>query len=191
MVPLESPPARRYEDHAYVLDFDSGGRSSTVRGRGGPIASAVGESRLMLLELLGEPGAAYAAGERVYVGREGGGEGRAASVLGRLRYEALSPGARAELPGVVEKIVASTEARFVAYVNGAQALTPRVHALELIPGIGRKHTRAVLEERERERFSSYADIRERAGISDPAGHISQRILEEMAGGTRMNLFVGR
>jgi predicted nucleic acid-binding OB-fold protein len=46
------PPARKYEEYAYVLDFNSRGKSSTVRGRDGIIITAIGEDRLTLLEVL-------------------------------------------------------------------------------------------------------------------------------------------
>ena len=44
---------RKYEEHVYVLDFSSHGRSKTVRGREGIIVIALGEERLTLLEILG------------------------------------------------------------------------------------------------------------------------------------------
>lgn len=172
-----------------MLDFEPRRRSSTVRGREGPIATAVGEGRLMLLELLCTPESALEPGERVYIGREG--RTGVVSVLGKMDYSDVSAAARGELPGVVERIVAASEARFVDYLNNAQALTPRVHALELIPGIGKIYTKAMLDERERSPFASFEDIQERVGLGDLAGHISQRIVDEIAGEARMNLFVRR
>ena len=56
------------------------------------------------------------------------------SVLGRLEYNEISQSAKNELPSIVWKIVVANEKRFIDYVNMAQPLTPRVHALELIPG---------------------------------------------------------
>ena len=44
---------RKFEEYAYVLDFDTRGKSQTVRGRDGIILSAIGEQRLVLLEILG------------------------------------------------------------------------------------------------------------------------------------------
>jgi len=40
----QSPP-RKYEEYAYVLDFNARGKSSTVRGRDGIIITAIGEER--------------------------------------------------------------------------------------------------------------------------------------------------
>ena len=58
------PPARKYEEYAYVLDFNSRGKSSTVRGRDGIIITAIGEDRLTLLEVLGIPNSTFEIGEK-------------------------------------------------------------------------------------------------------------------------------
>ena len=44
---------RKYEEYAYVLDYESRAKSTTVRGRTGIIVIALGEERLTLLEILG------------------------------------------------------------------------------------------------------------------------------------------
>ena len=59
------------------------------------------------------------------------------SVLGRLEYDDISQSAKNDLPTIVEKIVIRNEKRFVDYVNNTQPITPRIHALELIPGLVR------------------------------------------------------
>ncbi|KAF6243712.1 DUF655 domain-containing protein [Nitrosopumilus sp. b1] len=180
-------PPRKYEEYAYVLDFNARGKSSTVRGREGIIVTAIGEDRLTLLEILGIPNSAFEVGERIYIGKDG--RTKVLSVLGKLQYEKISSSAQSELPGVVEDIVTENEERFVNYLNNAQPLTPRIHALELIPGIGKTYMKTMLEEREKKKFTSFDDIQERVGLKEPIKHISQRILEEVTGETRMNLFV--
>ena len=91
----------------------------------------------------------------------------------------------------VEKIVTENEVKFVKYLNNAQPLTPRIHALELIPGIGKTYMKTMLEEREKQQFESYLDLQDRVGFKDPVKHISERILDEITGESRMNLFVKR
>jgi len=49
--------------------------------------------------------------------------------------------------------------------------------------------KAILEQREKKKFASYVDLQERVGLKDPIKHISERILEEIAGESRMNIFV--
>ena len=44
---------------------------------------------------------------------------------------------------------------------------------------------------EKKKFESYADLQERVGLKEPIKHISQRIMDEISGESRMNLFVKR
>ena len=182
-------PKKRYEEYAYVLDFTPHGRSKTVSGREGVIVTAVGEDRLMLLEILATANSTFGVGEQIYIGQEG--RTKVESVLGRMRYKDVSQQAQTELATVVECIVAANEKRFVEYLNNARPLTHRVHALELIPGIGKTYMRSMLEERERKRFDSYEDLEERVGFKEPIRHITERIVDEITGQSRMNIFVKR
>ena len=124
----QSPP-RKYDEYAYVLDFNSRGKSSTVRGRDGIIVTAIGESRLTLLEILGIPNSTFEIGEKIYIGKEG--RTKVLSVLGKMEYDKISSSAHSELETIVETIVTDNESKFVEYLNNAQPLTPRIHALEL------------------------------------------------------------
>ena len=108
-----------------------------------------------------------------------------------MTYERISQTAQTELPGVVDQIVIQNEKRFVEYLNNAQPLTPRIHALELIPGIGKTYMKIMLEEREKKQFESFDDIQNRVGLKEPIKQITKRIMEEITGQARMNLFVKR
>lgn len=183
------PPPRKYEEYAYVLDYNPRGKSSTVRGREGIIITTIGEDRLTILEVLGVPNSTFDVGERIYIGKEG--RTKVLSVLGKMEYDKISSSAQTELAGVVEKIVTENEKKFVEYLNNARPLTPRIHALELIPGIGKTYMKTMLEEREKKKFESYQDLQDRVGFKEPIKHISQRIMDELTGESRMNLFVKR
>ncbi len=185
----EYSPPRKYEEYAYVLDFNPRGKSTTVRGREGIILTAIGEDRLTLLEILGAPNSSFDVGEKIFIGKEG--RTKVLSVLGKLDYNKLSSAAQAELSGVVDNIVTENEKKFVDYLNNAQPLTPRIHALELIPGIGKTYMRAILEERDKKKFENFKDIQDRIGFKEPKNQITKRIMEEITGETRMNLFVKR
>ncbi|HEX6253961.1 MAG TPA: DUF655 domain-containing protein [Nitrososphaera sp.] len=178
---------RKYEEYAYVLDFTPRGKSITVRGREGVIIQAIGEERLTLLELLGIPNATVEIGERLYIGREG--REKVSSVLGRLEYTAISQAAKNELANIIERVVVANEKRFVNYINNAQPITPRIHALELIPGIGKTYMMTIIKERDKKKFENFSDLQTRVGLRDPAKLISKRIIEEIMGQARMNLFV--
>ena len=70
-------------------------------------------------------------------------------------------------PNIVEIIVIANEKRFIDYMNIAQPITPRIHALELIPGIGKTYMMTIIKERDKKRFESFADIQNRVGLRDP------------------------
>jgi putative nucleotide binding protein len=178
---------RKYEEYAYVLDFIQRGKSTTVRAREGIIIQAIGEEHLTLLELLGIQNMSFEVGERLYIGREG--RDKVVSVLGRLEYKDISQSAKNELTNIVEKIVIANEKRFVDYINMAPPITPRIHVLELIPGIGKTYMMTIIKERDKKKFESFADIQERVGLRDPAKLIARRIIDEIAGEERRNLFV--
>ena len=180
---------RKYEEYAYVLDFKSRSKSTTVHGRTGTIIVALGEERLTLLEILGIEDATFEVGERIYIGKDG--RSNVKSVLGKINYEKISDSAKNEILTVVQTIIRKNEKRFVDYLNNAQPLTPRIHALELIPGIGKTYLNVILKEREKKLFESYDDIEKRAGLKEPIKHLTKRILEEISGKTRMNIFVKR
>jgi putative nucleotide binding protein len=183
------PPPRKFEEYAYIIDFKDRGRSLTVRGREGIIITAIGEERLTLLEILGIPDSNFEVGEKIFIGKEG--RTKIQSVLGKIKYDQISSSAQSELEIIVQKIITQNEQRFVNYINNAQPLTPRIHTLELIPGIGKTYMKVIIEEREKKTFESFNDIQERVGLKDLVAHISQRIVEEITGETRMNLFVKR
>lgn len=189
MVFLEksASPPRKYEEYAYVLDYVTRGKSTTVRGREGIIITAIGEDRLTLLEVLGMQNTSFEIGERIYIGKEG--RTKIMSVLGKLEFDKISAAAQSELKNVVNIIVENNEKRFVDYINHAQPLTPRIHALELIPGIGKTYMKTILDERERQPFSSFSDLQERVGLKEPMKQIADRILDEITGEVKVTLFV--
>ena len=180
-------PPRKFEEYAYILDYVQSGKSSLVKMREGLIIQAIGEEHLTLLELLGIRNEKFSIGERVYIGKEG--RAKILSVLGRIDYEHLTSSAKNELQSIVEKIVSENESRFIDYFNSAQPMTPRVHSLELIPGIGKTYMKSILQEREKKKFISFIDLQDRTGLRDASKHLAKRIYDEISGETRMNIFV--
>lgn len=172
-----------------MLDFISNGRSVVIKGKEGPLVQAIGEENLILLEILAINNAQFEIGERIYIGKEG--RKKIISVLGRINYADLTPNAKNELPYVCEKIILANEQKFVKYFNEALPVTPRLHSLELIPGIGKTYMKIILDEREKRPFVSFEDINKRVGIKDIAKLLTKRIIEELQGNTRIFLFVKR
>jgi putative nucleotide binding protein len=178
---------KKYEEFAYVLDYMPRGKSVVIKGREGPVVQAIGEERLTLLELLAMENQGFESGEKVKIGKEG--REKIVSVLGKLTYEELTPEAKGSLPAVAERLVNQNEAKYVSYFNELQPLTPRLHGLELIPGIGKTFMKEIVDMREKQPFKSFEDVQTRVGLRDPAKMIAKRIVEELSGDTRVGIFV--
>lgn len=182
---------KRYEENAYVLDFLPHGRPGTrpigrAGYRAGALVQLIGEGFFTLLEALAKEGILLKPQDRVYVGKEARKE--ITYIIGRIRYDELTSAAKTELPGGISQIVRARETWFVNFFNTAQAVTPRMHALELIPGIGKKYMWQVINERERKPFEDYEDLQSRTEIPSPVKLITKRIMEELAGGSKYRLF---
>jgi putative nucleotide binding protein len=63
-----------------------------------------------------------------------------------------------------------------------------MHALELVPGIGKKYMWQVINERTRKPFESFDDLQGRTELPSPAKLITKRVLEELEGDSKYRLF---
>lgn len=182
---------KRYEEYAYVIDFLPHGRpgfrpQGKAGYRAGALVQLVGDEFFTLLEALVKDGVTLKPHDRVYVGKESREE--ITYIIGRIGYEELTAAAKMELPAVINRIVLSRERSFVDFFNNSRAVTPRMHALELIPGIGKKYMWQVINERERKPFESYDDLQKRTELPSPIKLITKRVLEELAGDSKYRLF---
>jgi len=102
------------------------------------------------------------------------------TAIREIDFADLPSGAQSELEYAVEGIVDADERRFVDFYNEAQPITTRLHALNLLPGIGKKLRNNLLDERKRGPFESFAEIEERvSGLHDPRSVLVDRIMEEI------------
>ncbi len=182
---------KRYEEYAYVLDFLPHGRPGIrVSGRAGYRAGAlvqlIGEEFFTLLEALIKEGALLKPNDRVYVGKDAREE--VTYIVGRIGYDELTVAAKNELPVVISRIVLNREEWFVDFFNNARAVTPRMHALELIPGIGKKYMWQVINTRERKPFENFDDLQKRTEIPNPVKLITKRVMEELSADSKYRLF---
>ena len=179
---------RLYEEYAYVLDFLSYGRPSPERPRhvAAPTVQVIGETYFTLLEAELKQGAVAAPHERIYVGRER--REKIERVMGRVSYQELTASAKAEMQPVLETLIRHQEERFVGFFNVSQPVTPRMHALELLPGIGKKSMWQIVNAREKKQFTSFKDIQERTKTSDPVKVLAKRIVDELSGEGKYRLF---
>ena len=182
---------KRYEEYAYVLDFLQHGRPgvrATGRAgyRAGALIQCIGEEFFTLLEALVKEGLMLKPNDRVYVGKESREE--VTYIIGRIGFDELTAAAKAELPSVISRIVLNREKWFVNFFNTARAITPRMHALELVPGIGKKYMWQVINMRERKPFESFEDLQKRTELPNPVKLITKRVLEELEGDSKYRLF---
>ena len=165
------------EDYVYILDYLPTGRPGYRRGA---VAYGIGESQFTLLELIPKQGINLNIGERVYVGKDLAKRDKIAKVKGRINYENLTSTAHGELYYVILDIVKNNEERFVKFFNECPAITTRFHALELLPGLGKKTMQEIVEERRKKPFTSFEDISSRIkNLHHPEKLIAKRILEEL------------
>jgi len=182
---------KRYEEYAYILDFLPHGRPGVhVSGRAGYRAGAlvqlVGEEYFTLLEALAKEGVILKPYDRVFVGKEA--RDQITYIIGRISYDELTAAAKTELPTVINKIVLSREGWFVSFFNTARAVTPRMHALELVPGIGKKYMWQVINEREKKTFANFEDLQKRTELPNPVKLITKRVMEELSSDSKYRLF---
>ena len=189
MSDLLAAQPKKYEDYAYVIDYIPRGKSVIIREREGPLVQAIGEDRLTLLEILGNNTSDFKAGERIPIGKEN--RSKIVSVLGKLEYSELTNEAKNELQSVLETMIRNNEQKYIAYFNELQPITPRLHALELIPGIGKTFMKQIVNQRERKKFDSFEDLEKRVGVREPVRLLARRIVEELSGGSRITIFVRR
>jgi putative nucleotide binding protein len=153
-----------------------------------PIAQAVGKKDFTLLELVPRRGIKLEVGEEVYIGE--GKRDKVYYILGKLSLSKVSENAKNFLQQYIEKQVAENEKKFVDFFNNSQPINVRLHQLELLPGFGKKHMTAVIEERQKKPFESLEDLKNRvSNIPDPRATIVKRILEELKGEERHFLFI--
>lgn len=174
------------EDFARVIDFMPEGRS-TDRERE-PTAQLVGEKYFTLLEVAIKRNTPCSLGQRLYIGKDARVE--VEKIKKRIDFQDLSATARNELPLVAKNIIHDREAEFVNFFNKAGPISIRLHQLELLPGIGKKHLQQILEARETKPFATFKDIQERVSLlPDPASLLLTRITDETQGDSKYYLFV--
>jgi putative nucleotide binding protein len=182
---------KRYEEYTVVLDFlpygHPGVRPTGRAGyRAGALIQCVGEEFFTLLEALVKEGLILKPNDRVYVGKEAREE--VTYIIGRIGFDELTAAAKAELPSVISRIVLNREKWFVNFFNTARAITPRMHALELVPGIGKKYMWQVINERERRPFESFEELQKRTELPNPVKLVTKRVMEELEGDSKYRLF---
>ena len=174
------------EENAIILDFLPYGY--VMEKKMMPIAQAIGTSGFTLLQLVPRRGEKFEVGETAYIGD--GKREKVQYILGRCPREKLTETAKIQLEEFIAKSVKEDEEKFLKFFNEAQAINTRLHQFELLPGLGKKHTKALLEARDEKDFESFEDIKTRVhNMPSPEKVVEKRIMEELTEIQRHNLFI--
>ncbi|MFB6200431.1 MAG: DUF655 domain-containing protein [Halorhabdus sp.] len=161
---------------AVILDHLPHGRSDDDRPQyqKQPLAYAVATDEFRLVELTLAADADLSIGDTVDLTAD------LIETARTVEYGDLSGGAQSELEYVIEDVIEGNEQRFVDFFNDARPITTRLHALNLLPGIGKKLRNAILDERKRKPFDSFEDLTDRVdGLHNPRQVLADRIMEEI------------
>ncbi|MEK6860260.1 MAG: DUF655 domain-containing protein [Nanoarchaeota archaeon] len=174
------------EEHAIVLDYLPYGYPLEKKMM--PLAQAIGIKKFTLLQLIPRRGVKLEIGEKVYIGD--GKRDKIYYIFGRLPEEKLTETTKQQLADFIEKEIAENEKKFVDFFNNATAINTRIHQFELLPGFGRKHTEAILSERNKSLFESLEDLKKRvSNLPDPRKAIEKRFIEEITTKQKYYLFI--
>lgn len=168
------------EDNAVILDYLPLGyvkeNMSTFKKK--PVAQAIGTENFTLLELIPKDHVDLEIHENVYIGA--GKRDKISRVKGKLDFENLTATSRIEIDYVIGEIIVAHEDKYVKWINEAGSLSTRLHKLELLPGIGKKHMWDIIEAREEKPFESFDDFKKRVPLlKDPVASIAKRIKLEL------------
>ena len=175
------------DENIKVLDFLEHGRPGS---KDEPIAQGIGTEYYNLLEVVMRDDKRPKGGEEVYIGE--GERDKVKYIKDKIEYDDLTGNAKKELQYVLKALIQEKEDEFVDFFNNATPVTPRRHAFELLPGIGKKHMEKLLDERHKEEFESFEDIKERvSSLPDPEKLVVDRIIDELKGDAKHNLFLSQ
>ena len=145
------------EEYAIILDYLPNGYP--LERKMMPIAQAIGKKNLILLELVPRRGISLESEEEVYIGE--GKRDKIYYILGRLHREKITEAAKEQLKEFINLIVKENHKKFVGFFNKSEAINKRVHQIELLPGLGKKHMQEILKQRQEKEFESFEDMKKR------------------------------
>jgi len=168
------------EDNALILDYLPLGyvkeNMSTFKKK--PVAQAIGTENFTLLELIPKDDTDLEIHETVYIGAEK--RDKISRVKGKMDFENLTATSRIEIDYVIGEIIMAHEDKYIKWINEAGSVSTRLHKLELLPGIGKKHMWAIIEAREEKPFENFKDLNERVPLlKDPVASIAKKVKMEL------------
>lgn len=174
------------DDYIIVLDFLPHGKPSDRKAE--PLAQGIGEKFLNLLEIAIKEGTEVKTNDKIYVGDDK--REQVKYIRGRITYAELTNYAKNTVEEIVTEIVKRDEKRFVNFFNKAGPVSTRMHSLELLPGVGKKHMWAIISDRRRKPYETFKELHERVPmLPDPQKMVIKRIMEDLEEKDKYKLFV--
>lgn len=174
------------DEFLIVLDFLQTGKPDDRRSE--PVIQGIGEKYFSLLEVVLKDGVASKSKDKLYIGE--GKREQVKYIRSKISFSDLTSYAKDVLEEVINEIVTKEEKRFVDFFNKSSSLTTRMHSLELLPGIGKKHLWNIIAERKKKQFETFEEIKQRIPmVGDPKKMIIRRITDELQEKDRHQLFV--
>jgi putative nucleotide binding protein len=173
------------EEKCIILDFLPHGYPD--RRHAEPIAQALGTDFFTLLEIVPREDVNLQNEEEVYIGKDK--RDKVKFIRGSIEYKDLTNMSKNALPEIVERIIKENEKRFINFFNTSHMITPRMHQIQLLPGIGKKHLVDILEERKKKPFETLQELGERVKlVPDPIKIVVKRVMMEIEGNEKYYLF---
>ena len=157
--PAGEPGPLDEETHARVLDHQLSG-----------MIQAISEKGLYLIRIRAAAGSTHTPGTRI--------ELEGTNVLGTTRHRDLSAMAQSELHEVVKAILTDNPEVCLSFYNRAGNLTLKMHAFQLLPGIGNAKAISMVEIRGRTGWETIVSLDEACQI-DAADLLADRLCEEI------------
>ena len=158
--PAAEPGPLDEETHARVLDHQPSG-----------MIQGISEKGLYLLRIRSTAASTtHMSGTRV--------ELENVNVLGMTRHRDLSAIAQSELQNVVKDILSDNPEVCLSFFNRAGNLTLKMHAFQLLPGIGKSKAISMVEIRGRTGWETIASLDEACQI-DAADLLANRLCQEI------------
>ena len=174
------------DEWAFVLDFLSHGHYGMERSQ--PVAQVLGDEFFSLLEIIVRENIPMKSQDKIYIGD--GKREQVKYIRGRINFDDLTASAKEELNYIIEDMIGKNPERFLDFFNKSGQITTRLHQLELLPGIGKRHLWAIIDERKVKEFESFDDLKNRVPLlPNPEKMISKRIVDELQDRDKYRIFV--
>lgn len=175
------------DDYIVVLDFLAHGKPNDRRAE--PVAQGIGDKFFNLLEVAIKDDTKIKPKDRLYIGDEK--RDQVKYIRGRIDYNELTSFARDMMEEVLNELISKDEKRYVDFFNKAGPVSTRMHSLELLPGIGKRHLWSILNERKKKPFETFKELQDRVEmLPDPKKMIVKRIIFDLEGKDRHKLLAG-